>query len=108
MEHQVPPIRPRAPHLNRKVKRVQRTALEEFCPTVDLEDPELDDRLAEWQHFYNWDRPHDVLGGRPPIDRVCDLLRAAPTGEEIAANYDRHREFILPRNDWRVAQRRSR
>ena len=94
------PIRPRAPHLNGKVERVQRTALEEFWPTVDLGDPELEDRLAEWQHFYNWDRPHDSLGGRPPIDRVCDLLREAPTGEEIAANYDPTREFILPRNDW--------
>lgn len=31
------PIRPRAPHLNGKVERVQRTVLEEFWPTVDLE-----------------------------------------------------------------------
>ncbi len=29
------PNRPRAPHLNGKVERVQRTALEEFWPTVD-------------------------------------------------------------------------
>lgn len=29
-----------------------------------------------------------------------DLLREAPTGEEIAANYDPTREFILPQNDW--------
>lgn len=100
------PIRPRAPHLNGKVERVQRTALEEFWPTVDLADPELDHRLAEWQHFYNWDRPHDSLGGRPPIDRVCDLLRLAPTGEEIAANYDPTREFIMPRNDWPPARSR--
>ncbi|RAH95922.1 hypothetical protein DLJ53_33775 [Acuticoccus sediminis] len=38
------PIRPRSPHLNGKVERVQRTALEEFWPTVDLKDPELDAR----------------------------------------------------------------
>ena len=49
------PIRPRAPHLNGKVERVQRTALEEFSPTVGPADPELDDRLAAWQQFYNWD-----------------------------------------------------
>ena len=44
------PIRPRAPHLNGKVARVQRTALEEFWPTVEPADPEFDDRLAEWQY----------------------------------------------------------
>ena len=71
-----------------------------FRPTADLADPERDDRLAEWQHFYNWDRPHDRLGDHPPIDRVCDLLRQAPTGEEIAAKYDSTREFIMPRSDW--------
>ena len=77
---------------------MQRSALEEFWPTVELADQELDDRLADWQHFYNRDRPHDSLGGRAPIDRACDLLRQAPTGEEIAANYDLIREFIMPRD----------
>jgi transposase InsO family protein len=33
------PNRPRAPHLNGKVERVQRTAREEFWPTVDPKDP---------------------------------------------------------------------
>ena len=35
------PIRPHSPHLNGKVERVQKTALEEFWPTVDLKDPEI-------------------------------------------------------------------
>lgn len=87
------PIRPRSSHLNGKVERVQKTALEEFWPMVDR-------LLAEWQHFYNWERPHDSLGGRAPIDRLCDLIHDAPTGEEIAASYDPAREFILPRNAW--------
>ena len=85
MEHQVPTDPATCTPLNGKVERVQRTALEESWPTVDLGDPELEYRLAEWQHFYIWDRPHGSLGGRSPIDRVCDLLREAPTGEEIAA-----------------------
>ena len=38
------PIRPRSPHLNGKVERVQKTALEEFWPTVDLDDPDLGTR----------------------------------------------------------------
>jgi transposase InsO family protein len=94
------PIRPRSPHLNGKVERVQKTALEEFWPTVDLNAPDLDARLAQWQHFYNWERPHDSLGGLAPIDRLCDLIHQAPTGEEVAAAYDPAREFILPREAW--------
>ena len=100
------PIRPRSPHLNGKVERVQKTALEEFWPTVDLDDPELGARLAEWQHFYNWERPHDSLGGLAPIDRLCDLIHQAPTGEEIAAAYDPDREFILPRDFWPASRPR--
>lgn len=94
------PIRPRSPHLNGKVERVQKTALEEFWPTVDLKAPDLADRLAEWQHFYNWHRPHDSLGGLTPIDRLCERLRDAPLGEEIAAAFDVEREPILPRDYW--------
>ncbi len=46
------PIRPRSPHLNGKVERAQRTALEEFWPSVDLKDASLPDQLDEWQTFY--------------------------------------------------------
>ena len=47
------PIKPRSPHLNGKVERSHKTDLEEFYPTVDLNDPALADRLSEWQHYYN-------------------------------------------------------
>ena len=50
------PNRPRAPHLNGKVERVQRTALEEFWPTVDPEDPGLTAQLEAWRTFYNHHR----------------------------------------------------
>lgn len=94
------PIRPRSPHLHGKVERVQKTALEEFWPTVDLNDPELADRLCEWQHFYNWDRSHDSLGGMAPIDRVCERIYDAPPGDEIEAAYDLKKEFIAPKDGW--------
>lgn len=94
------PIRPWSPHLNGKVERVQKTALEAFWPTVDLSDPELDRLLAEWQHFYNWDRPHDSLSGLAPIDRVCERIHDAPLGEEVEAAYDLDKEFIAPRQGW--------
>jgi transposase InsO family protein len=50
------PIRSGSPHLNGKVERSQRTDLDEFYSTVDLKDPELQLRLAEWEFYYNWYR----------------------------------------------------
>jgi transposase InsO family protein len=47
------PIKPRSPHLNGKVERSQRADLEEFWPTVDPRSPDVQERLAEWQHFWN-------------------------------------------------------
>ncbi len=88
------PIRPRSPHLDGKVERVQRTAREEFWPTVDLPGTDVADRLAEWQTFYNWQRPHDSLGGRAPIDRVRELRSWTPLGEDIAVAHDPSQEFI--------------
>jgi hypothetical protein len=99
VEHQIPTNPPTCTASQRKTSKKQRAALEEFCPTIDLPYLEVEDRIVEWHHFYNCDRPHDSLGGRPPIDRVCDLLRRAPTGEEIAANYNPSRAFIMPQNN---------
>ena len=67
------PIKPASPHWNGKVERSQRTDLDEFYATVDLKTPCLHDMLAEWQQYYNWDRPHSALGGKAPIDRVTEL-----------------------------------
>ena len=88
------PIRPRSPHLNGKVERAQRTALEEFWATADLKATSLGDELAEWQTFFNWQRPHSALGGRAPIDRVCELLPKTPLTEQVWDAYDPKREPI--------------
>lgn len=44
------PIKPASPHLNDKVERSQKTDREEFWAVADLNSPELELRLAEWQH----------------------------------------------------------
>jgi transposase InsO family protein len=88
------PIRPRSPHLNGKVERAQRTALEEFWPAVDLKASTLADEVAEWQTFYNWQRPHSALGGKAPIDRVCELLPTTPLSEHVWDAYDPAKETI--------------
>ena len=55
------PIRPGAPHLNGKVERSQKTDKIEFYAMQNLDAPELEDRLAEWQFHYNRRRPHGAF-----------------------------------------------
>ncbi len=92
------PIKPRSPDLNGKVERSQRTNLEEFWSTVDRKAADLQQQLDEWQHFYNWHRPHTALNGRSPIDRVCDLLSKTPLFEDIYAAFDPTKERTRDQN----------
>ena len=68
-------IRPRSPHLNGKVERVQRTVQEEFWDGVGP------GPLADWQrwlqdylHFYNRSRLHSALGYSTPMQYALDRL----------------------------------
>jgi len=88
------PIKPRSPHLNGKVERSQKTDLEEFYPTVDLQAHDLHDRLSEWQHYYNWERPHSSLGSKTPSEKVCELTSKLLIWEEVGALYDSTKERI--------------
>ncbi len=92
------PIKPRSPHLNGKVERSQKTDLQEFWSTVDLKAVDLQQQLDEWQHFYNWHRPHTALNGRSPIDRVCDLPSKTPPSEDAYAAFDPTKERIWDQN----------
>lgn len=81
------PIKPRSPHLNGKVERAQKTDLDEFYSTVDLKSPDLEDRLQEWQHHCNWDRPHSSLNGKTPFDKYFELMEKTPLWEEVGVIY---------------------
>ena len=82
--------RSRSPHLNGKVERTQRADLEEFWAMADPKSVNLRQR----QHFWNWHRPHTALGGRSPIDRVCELTGITPSAEAVDAAYDPANERI--------------
>jgi transposase InsO family protein len=92
------PIRPRSPHLNGKVERSQRTDLEEFWPTADFAQPDLDGQLASWLRFYNHERPHDSLQGQTPVQRLAELQHRIPRRSEVAAAYDPSREDFRTRH----------
>jgi transposase InsO family protein len=92
------PIKPGTPHLNGKVERSQQTDLYEFYETADLSATDLEERLEEWQFYYNWHRPHGALHGKSPIDKVCDLLQNTPYWEDVYNNYDPSNRRIQNQN----------
>jgi|SRR5687768_15092525 len=67
-------IRPATPRLNGKVERSHRIDAEEFYRMLDglvIDDTQLfNDKLQEWEHFYNFSRPHGGLNGQTPYERL--------------------------------------
>jgi transposase InsO family protein len=92
------PIKPRSPHLNGKVERSQKTDVQEFYSTVDLDDPLLLDKLQEWQHYYNWDRPHGSLNGKTPIEVFFERGDKTPLWDDVEARYDPSKERFQEAN----------
>ena len=74
-------IRPRTPHLNGKVERSHRVDDQEFYQLLD-QDGITDDihlfneKLKEWEDYYNYHRPHGALGGQTPYERLVAKTRA--------------------------------
>lgn len=62
--------KPGSPHLNSK---------------VDL-------LLAEWQHYYSWERPNSSLNGLTAIDRVTGISVQTPLSEEVSQHYQIKKE----------------
>ncbi|MGO9138482.1 MAG: IS481 family transposase [Syntrophales bacterium] len=92
------PIKPGSPHLNGKVERSQKTDLEEFYNTVDINAQNISDLLQEWQHYYNWERPHGSLNGKTPMDKYFELSQKTPFWDEVENLYDASKERIKESN----------
>lgn len=67
-------IKTRTPRLNGKVERSHRIDAEEFYRLLDgvvLDDTGLfNEKLQEWEDFYNFHRPHGGLDGQTPYERL--------------------------------------
>jgi transposase InsO family protein len=64
-------IPPRRPQVNGKVERFNRTLLEEWAYVrLYRSNTARTKALSRWVDFYNVERPHTALGGRPPMARV--------------------------------------
>jgi transposase InsO family protein len=74
-------IRPRTPHLNGKVERSHRVDDQEFYQLLDqngiTDDIHLfNEKLRDWEDYYNYHRPHGALDGQTPYERLVAKTRA--------------------------------
>jgi transposase InsO family protein len=68
-------IRPRTPRLNGKVERSHRVDDQEFYQLLDHDGISDDihlfnEKLREWEDYYNYHRPHGALDGQTPYERL--------------------------------------
>jgi transposase InsO family protein len=74
-------IKPATPRLNGKVERSHRIDAEEFYRMLQgivIDDTGLfNERLKEWEDFYNFNRPHGTLGGQTPYERLREKTRGS-------------------------------
>ena len=69
-------IKPRSPQLNGKVERSHRSDQEEFYQLLTYtDDVNLNEKLAEWEHFYNFNRPHGAFNGKTPYEALRTMLK---------------------------------
>jgi transposase InsO family protein len=92
------PVRPYAPHLNGKVERSQRTDKKAFWALADLDDPQIDMRLQEWQFFYNAQRSHGGIDGVTPMQKYAECASRTPWSWEVWNDYDPEEEPERIRN----------
>lgn len=69
-------IKPRSPQLNGKVERSHRSDQEEFYQLLTYtDDVDLNKKLAEWENFYNYNRPHGAFNGKTPYETLRAMLK---------------------------------
>ncbi|QXV65233.1 transposase family protein [Mucilaginibacter sp. 21P] len=62
-------MKPYRPQTNGKVERFWRTLKEDLIEDTDFDSlQELEDELLKYLVYYNWERPHQGIGGKKPID----------------------------------------
>jgi len=68
-------IKPSSPQLNGKVERSHRSDQQEFYQLLSYKgDVDLVAKLAEWENFYNFARPHGAHHGQTPYEVLRERL----------------------------------
>lgn len=73
-------IKPRTPRLNGKVERSHRVDNQEFYQLLDTDGIGdniilFNEKLREWEDYYNFHRPHGALDGQTPYERLKQKKR---------------------------------
>jgi transposase InsO family protein len=69
-------IKPRSPRLNGKVERSHGTDEGEFYQLLTYtDDMDLNEKLAQWEDFYNFHRPHQALQGKAAYEILREKLQ---------------------------------
>jgi transposase InsO family protein len=64
-------IKPASPRLNGKVERSHLTDKREFYQCLEYKDDvDLVNKLAQWESYYNYLRPHDAHMGKTPYEKL--------------------------------------
>lgn len=64
-------MQPYRPQTNGKVERFWRTLKEDLIEDTDFDSlDELQDELLKYLVYYNWERPHQGINGKKPIDMI--------------------------------------
>jgi hypothetical protein len=64
-------MQPYRPQTNGKVERFWRTLKDDLIEDTDFDSlEELEDELLKYLIYYNWERPHQGINGKKPIDMV--------------------------------------
>ncbi len=64
-------IKPSSPQLNGKVERSHRSDQQEFYQLLSYKgDVDLEVKLAQWESFYNFARPHGACNGKTPYEAL--------------------------------------
>ena len=72
-------IKPRTPRFNGKVERSHGTNNLEFYQLLDYtDDVDLNDKLKEWENYYNFDRPHGAFNGNTPYEVLRERMGTQP------------------------------
>lgn len=77
-------IKPASPNLNGKVERSHRTDEKEFYQLLSYTgDIDLEEKLKQWENYYNYHRPHFALKGKTPYELLREKLNQNKHVNEI-------------------------
>ena len=69
-------IKPGTSKLNRKVEKSHLTDKRAFYQLLEYKDDvDLNEKIEQWEQFYNFNRPHGAFKGKTPYETLMTKLK---------------------------------